>query len=81
MPRRYRVFFNRALEWPQCWSIDEGDQTTALHVVGFRIEGCLALAHTLPNNASVNRRDTPSAWLEVVGVLALQRGVAVFTPA
>jgi hypothetical protein len=79
--KRYRVYFNRELEWPQCWSIDEGTQASEINVVAFRLDGCVAISHNLPKNqrGSTDRYNTPFAWLEVWAHLTLVGGVAVFS--
>ncbi len=78
----YRVYFNRELEWPQCWSVDEGDQSTEINVTGFIIEGAVAIARTLSKEeraeAIKDRLNRPFAWLEVQGEMSLVGGKAIF---
>lgn len=77
----YRVYFNREREWPQCWSIDEGDQTTEINVVGFALHGVEAVSFTHDRQARIDRDATPFAWLEVRHAqFSVGNGVAVFTP-
>lgn len=78
--KRYRVYYNRAYEWPQCWSVDEGTQGSEINVIGYLIEGCRVESKTLRQHAQVKRKNEPFAWLEVDGVLNLRNGMAVFTP-
>jgi len=79
MNKRYRVYFNRALEAPQCWSVDEGTQDSEINVIGFRIVGAEASSKTLAPGTKVDHHNTPFAWLEVLArELVLENGVAVF---
>jgi hypothetical protein len=78
--KRYRVYFNRAREWPQCWSVDEGTQDTEVNVCGFQIDGCAVASRSLPPGARTGLEADrhPFAWLEVDGVLTIDGGHAVF---
>lgn len=76
---RYRVYFNREREWPQCWSVDEGDQISEINVTGFVILGCNVTSHTLDRSVVVDHDRTPYAWLEVCGRLFMTGGVARFS--
>lgn len=82
--KTFRIYFNRELDWPQCWSVDEGDQTTEVNVCGFRIEDCptvsASLSPDLRKRLQLDGSKHPVAWLEVQGALRLERGVAVIAP-
>ena len=81
MRKRYRIYFNRERDWPQCWSVDEGDQSSEINVCGFEIQDCEVRSALLTPElrAGVDGRRAPYAWLEVTGVLELAGGHAVFT--
>ena len=79
----YRVYFNRELEWPQCWSVDEGDQTSEVNVVGFVIEGCKVASRNLDaareRSSAVHRLDKPFAWIEIeASSFTVSKGIATF---
>jgi len=83
MPKTYRVYFNRELEWPQCWSVDEGDQTTEINVCGFELHGVEAKSRNL-TRSELRKQVTykfnqPFAWIEVTGTLRLEAGIAHFS--
>lgn len=79
--KTYRVYFNKELEFPQAWSVDEGDQTTEINVAGFQLLGADAFAKVLSKEerAGVDRVNTPLAWLQVYGTMTLKSGIAIFT--
>lgn len=82
MKLKYRVYFNHELEWPQAWSVDEGEQSTEINVCGFVLHcGVTADSHTLPSEekAKSNRQDKPFAWIEVEGRMEIRQGIAHFT--
>lgn len=81
MFKTYRVYYNRVLDWPQCWSVDEGDWRSEINVCGFAIDQCAVVSRELPpdQRARVDRDREPVAWLEVAGVLAIERGHALFS--
>ena len=80
----YRVYFNRELEWPQCWSVDEGDQSTEINVTGFEVNGCRIESRTLTKEeragAIRDRLNRPYAWFAVDGWLTVKNGRAIFHP-
>jgi hypothetical protein len=80
----YRVYFNRgdAESWPQCWSVDEGDQSSEINVIGIDVGICPWRTNLLPSPASAgsNPKNTPSAWIEVTGRLEVRGGRAYFSP-
>lgn len=73
----YRVYYNRALDYPQVWSVDEGTPASEVNVVGFFIDGCRATSKAITGEPG-RALDVPCAWIEVDGTLTLDRGVAVF---
>lgn len=79
---RYRVYYNRSVDWPQCWSVDEGDQSSEINVCGVKMIGVPLVTRELPpeQRAVVDNKVTPSAWFEVDGLLRLEHGYAVFRP-
>ncbi|HYX83236.1 MAG TPA: hypothetical protein VE714_12630 [Gemmatimonadales bacterium] len=74
----YRVYFNRASDAPQVWSVDEGTQATEITVIGIRLEGADAITRVLPPDTPVDPDRAPRAWLEVRGKLQIRAGVAIF---
>jgi hypothetical protein len=73
----YRIYYNRTAEFPQVWSIDEGEQTSEINVSGFRFHGVTGESHydadILPN------RNTPTAWIEInYATLKVEGGIAHF---
>lgn len=81
MLKRYRVYFNRELDFPQAWSVDEGDQSTEINVNGFHILGadCFSKVLSVEERAGVNPTHSPLAWLQVDGELRMEGGIAIFT--
>lgn len=71
----YRVYFNRLNEAPQIWSVDEGEQTTEINVIGVSIHDCVV--ETKCDLKETVNRDRPRAWLEVRGMLSVAGGIAV----
>lgn len=71
----YRIYFNRLNEAPLIWSVDEGDQTTEINVMGISLHGCDV--ETKSNLAETDTENKPKAWLEVRGNLRVIQGVAV----
>ncbi len=75
--RRYRVYFNRANEAPQVWSVDEGDQGSEINVAEVRLVNCTA--ETKCDLGMQVNPDHPKAWIEVFGTLRIEEGVAVIS--
>lgn len=77
---RYRVYYNRAVDWPQCWSVDQGDQTTEINVQGVKL---FADSRTVTQpdavRAATDAKVSPAAWLEVEGHLRITDGFAIIT--
>lgn len=73
--KRYRFYFNRLNEAPQIWSVDEGNQSTEINVTAVRTIEC-ATCTGCDLSETVNR-DRPRAWVETVGWLTIEAGVAV----
>lgn len=81
---KYRVYYNRSQDFPQLWSVDEGDQSTEFNVIDIDAVGCPVAWRALPppiRAAEGVGPVFPSAWneIEAAGVKVV-RGVAVFTP-
>lgn len=73
----YRVYFNRKNEYPQIWSVDEGDQKSEINVSDFKFHRVSAESRAdlsvKPNN------DTPIAWVLIRNAtLTIKDGVAHF---
>lgn len=71
----YRIYFNRLSEQPQVWSVDEGTQESEINVAKVLLIGCNAV--TRCNLDETDTKNKPKAWIEVVGTLPVQRGVAL----
>lgn len=71
--RRYRIYFNRLNEAPQVWSVDEGDQATEINVIAVCLLYCEVRTYT--NLAEIDEA-SPKAWIEVMGTLRVEGGVA-----
>lgn len=81
MPK-YRIYYNRELDWPQAWSVDEGTQDTEVNVIGFFLDGVQAKSRVLTKEqrSSLNFKDHPFAWLEVEAPEFITRdGIAIFS--
>lgn len=64
--RQFRAYFNRHAEAPQVCSIDEGEQTTEINVIGIRIlPGVTCVSHYLPLKPGQDPLNTPSFWLQI----------------
>ena len=62
----WRVYFNRAVEAPQVWSIDQGDQTSEINVQGVRFTlGVVAVTKFDPH-VRLNNTTAPRGWIEVL---------------
>lgn len=74
----YRVYFNRRREWPQIWSVDEGDQSSEINVkeVDIIVPVYTKSLGSEAALAATNPDTTPFAWMECTGVLILSNGVA-----
>lgn len=74
---RYRIYFNRAADAPQVWSVDEGSHASEVNVQGVQVAGNvpLATAHNLDA-----QEPEPKAWMEAEGQLVVRGGVAVIVP-
>lgn len=81
---KYRVYYNRSLDWPQVWSIDEGDQTTESNVIDYLADGCLVRGRSLPppvRSVEGGAPVFPTAWVEIEAAgVQMACGVAVFIP-
>lgn len=79
--KTYRVYFNRELDFPQAWSVDEGTQESEINIVGFQIIGADSFSKVLSadERAGLDGKRTPVAWLQVYGELTLKAGMAIFT--
>lgn len=71
--KKYRVYFNRHNEFPQVWSVDEGDTETEINVREVVLIDVRAITKYDPNGDNIN---TPKAFFEVHGVLEIRGGVA-----
>lgn len=78
----YRIYYNTASDWPQCWSIDEGDQSSEINVIGIDIGICPWRTNQLPDKArdGADPKKVPTAWIEVTGRLEVRGGRAYFSP-
>lgn len=70
--RSYRVYFNRAEDAPQIWSIDEGTVASEINVLSVKVQ---APGFTRSNLDA--QFPEPKAWIEVDGHLSIVNGVAL----
>jgi len=77
----YRLYFNRCEDWPQIWSIDNGDTSTEINVTAWRVEvPCTVTSDRADDLATVDRARQPVAWASIEAqTLTIERGVAVFS--
>lgn len=63
----YRVYYNRAVDWPQVWSVDEGSQETEINVVGIRLLSAVAESKEIApaDREGKDPAKVPFGWLEV----------------
>jgi hypothetical protein len=75
----YRLYFNRCEDFPQIWSIDEGDISTEVNVIGVKAVGRVEFTSGRAERfAEVSARE-PKAWVTVdAGSLRVEEGWAVF---
>lgn len=80
----FRLFYNRSVDWPQVWSIDQGDQSTEFNVIDFLADGCLVRGACLPPAARALEGVAtvfPTAWSVIeADRVELVDGIAVFIP-
>jgi hypothetical protein len=78
----YRIYFNRKREWPQIWSIDEGDQVSEINVKAFRIlVPCQSASLDASQMTTNDHENRPCAWIECEGVMTVvEDGVALIYP-
>lgn len=75
--KTFRVYYHAKANFPQVWSIDEGQQVTEIHVKGFCILGCTVTSEATDQN----KPGEPAGWLEIRGAgFELVNGCAVFRP-
>lgn len=74
----WRVYFHkRNGDDPVVWSVDQGDQTSEMHVQWFSFVGCMACSRSNLQPAP----GAPSGWIELTGVRAeFGKGGVTFTP-
>ena len=76
----YRVYYNRTEDFPQCWSVDEGNQATEFNVCGIVIKGVTIMTQVAPPDTQV-RGKAPRAWFLVKNAtMRVEGGIAYFTP-
>lgn len=74
----FRVFANRADNFPQVVSVDEGNASSEFTCIGVRLEsGVTARTRYI---TPADPKTLPSFWLEVTGRLYLEHGRAIFRP-
>jgi hypothetical protein len=68
----YRFYYNRSQDFPQCWSVDEGDSSTEINVIDVV---CEVVSETRHNYTTDNERE-PRAFMVCFGKLEVIKGVA-----
>ena len=76
----YRAYYNREADFPQVWSIDEGDISSEINVLGFQLgHGVRAWSERVPDFTAINAEREPKVWLSIeAAAMTLRQGVAVF---
>lgn len=78
----FRLYFNRCEDWPQIWSIDDGDIAHECNVVAWRTEpGVTMRAGRVSDElrATLDKARQPVAWCEVEAAnCRIEAGIAVF---
>ena len=76
----YRAYFNRSVDFPQVWSIDEGDISSEINVLGFQLgHGIRAWSERVPDFTAINAEREPKVRLAIEATkVTLRQGVAVF---
>ncbi len=73
----YRAYFNRKNEFPQVWSVDQGDQSTEINVKdaqGHKVNWRFVFDSSIKPNP-----DVPCAWIEIEhATMQIHDGVAHF---
>jgi hypothetical protein len=73
---RIRMYFNRANDFPQVWSVDQGSHASEINVQAIHL-------YALPLVTGYNpdaEYPEPKAWFEVDGTLRIEDGAAVIEP-
>lgn len=78
--KSYRVYFNRQMDWPMIWCVDEGDISTQIRCPYVEFLGVVANGDTRlqPKKVKIPPNE-PVAWFDVVGTLKIDKGVASFS--
>lgn len=79
-PKSYRVYFNRQMDWPMIWCVDEGTVQSQIRCHWVDMSGAKsAVGNTRigPGKTKVIPNE-PYAWIDVVGVPYLDKGVVRF---
>lgn len=67
---RYRIYFNSHADWPEVWSVDQGDPRTEVICERVRIVKRaipLPTQRAIVETQSTTRWREPRAWIEVRG--------------
>jgi hypothetical protein len=70
------MYFNRANDFPQVWSVDQGSHASEVNVQAIRLSVLPVTSHYNPDA----EYPEPKAWFEVDGTLRIEDGAAVIEP-
>lgn len=74
----YRIYFNRKREAPQVWSYDEGDQSTEVNIIDYKLHKISLVEPGADFGVKANE-NSPTVWLIVHrAIVQMQAGVAHF---
>jgi hypothetical protein len=79
--KTWRVYFNRREDWPMVWCVDEGDISSEIRCHWVDFSGAKsAVGNTLMTGSQKCKvpENEPVAWIDVVGVPYLDKGVVRF---
>ncbi len=77
----YRVYFNRCVDFPQVWSVDEGDVSTEINVQGISVSSLNVWVEWVYDPSIPTNDREPRAWnlLHCSKPLTIDHGVARFS--
>ena len=73
---RFRVYWNRALEAPLVWSVDDGAVENEMKVSRVKIRGAVLQTECNMNNDHIRE---PRGWIEGMGIVEIIGTEAIIT--
>lgn len=77
--KSYRVYFNRQMDWPMIWCVDEGSIHSQIRCPHVILSGVHATGNTVlaPKKVKLVPNE-PIAWIDVYAKLRLDGGTVIF---